>query len=237
MLFRSIHRSRVTLVRAATEEISGREVGRFLSRGLVDTIRQSKVPLVAGQAEQRDVAVIMLDIRSFTPFAAAAGPQRTVEVLTSLHDLVLPIAWKQGGVVDKFLGDGIMLTFGAISPLPDAARRGLTAFVEIMQATAPWETVQGLRVNGAATYGEVVFATLGSADRLEYTVIGEPVNLAAKLEQHNKVAGCRGLVTRALVEAADQQGEPANWPLADLGPCAVAGVTGGIELQRVVARG
>lgn len=116
-------------------------------------------------------------------------------------------------MVDKFLGDGVMATFGAVRPSQTASADALRALDAILadgdawtgSLPAPFER-SGLAVNAAVAAGPVVFTTLGSQDRLEYTVIGDAVNLAAKLEKHNKVAGTRGLASAATYARAVAQG-------------------------------
>src|SRR5262249_31248882 len=140
-------------------------------------------------------------------------PREVVRLLTSLHARVIPAIEANGGIIDKFLGDGVMATFGAVESSSTAAADALRALDNAMAEAASWRrelakidgTVE-LDVNGAVAAGPVVFATLGNADRLEYTVIGEAVNLAAKLEKHNKVEGTRALVPLATLELAHAQG-------------------------------
>jgi adenylate cyclase len=158
-------------------------------------------------------------------------------MLTSFHARIVPIVQANSGVVDKFLGDGVMVTFGAVAPSETAAADALRALDDILDEALAWQrSLAGpgletpLHVNAAVASGTVVFATLGDATRLEYTVIGEAVNLAAKLEKHNKVEKTRALFPAATLEAARAQGyvptaEPRLRPKA-----AVAGVADAIDL-------
>ena len=165
-------------------------------------IAGAEVRIEAGSAADRHAAILMLDIRGFTRLSTALPAAEVVKILSSLHARIVPLIQAHGGVVDKFLGDGVMVTFGAITPSATADADAVRAFEVVMDVAQRWsDEVEAtmshrLEVNGALASGPVVFATLGSAERLEYTVIGEAVNLAAKLEKHNKSEG-----TRALVEA------------------------------------
>jgi adenylate cyclase len=186
-------RAQRTLVAAVREEAAAREIGRFLSKGVADQIAQSEEIIEAGQAAERQAAIMMIDIRGFTPFAMSVSPQKVVQILTALHSRIIPIVRANHGVVDKFLGDGVMATFGATAPHPTSAANAMRALDQVLETAADWQASlpsQGvltpLRINAAVAAGNVVFATLGAGDRLEYTVIGEAVNLAAKLEKHNK---------------------------------------------------
>ena len=209
----AIWRARSTLVVAVRESATTEQMSRFLSKGLKDRIAGAEIALEAGEAAERDAAVLMIDIRGFTAYATRHDPRAVVDMLTSYHAQVVPLIEANGGVVDKFLGDGIMATFGAIEPSETAAADALTALEMVLEQSARWrEALAGARqaakldVNAAVASGRVVFATLGSADRLEYTVIGPAVNLAAKLEKHNKQTNTRSLTTKKTFEEAKRQG-------------------------------
>ena len=198
---------------AAREEVAARDLGRFLSRGVAQVVTLADNQVQAGMATQRDAAIIMLDIRGFTRLSIIMGPTEVVQVLSALHARIVPLIWQHGGVVDKFLGDGLMVTFGAVTPTATPEADAVRALDAVMDAAAAWRdelaASQGgvrLEVNGALTAGPVVFATVGTGERLEYTVIGEAVNLAAKLEKHNKVAGTRALVEDFAYRTALEQG-------------------------------
>ena len=233
----SARRARATLVTAVREEVAGREISRFLSQGVADAIANSETLIEAGQAVERDAAILMLDIRGFTRFSARVAPKDVVRMLTSFHLRIVPIVRMHGGVVDKFLGDGVMATFGAVMPSTCAAADALRALEAIMEETERWRetlpdlgVVAPLQVNGAVASGRIVFATLGSGDRLEYTVIGEAVNLAAKLEKHNKTAATRALTSAATYAEAMTQGFVARCEHRTLAASTVAGVPDAISL-------
>lgn len=213
LLAAAIGRAQRTLVTAVREEQAGREIKRFLSLGVGEAIAQSENLIGAGEAAEREAAVMMIDIRGFTQFSAEVSPREVVRILTSFHARIIPIVRGHNGVVDKFLGDGVMATFGAAKPSARPAADALTALDRIMAEAADWQTelvAKGiskvLRVNGAVAAGPVVFATLGNDDRLEYTVIGDAANLAAKLEKHNKTEGTRALTTVEVYERAIAEG-------------------------------
>ena len=213
-------RARKNLVSAVREETARQEIGRFLSEGIDETITGAEDMIEAGMAMERDVAIVMVDIRGFTGFSTNHRPREIVGVLTEFHSLLVPIIRDNNGVVDKFLGDGAMATFGAVKPSEHAAADALRALDQIMDAADSWrETLANrgisvpLDVNCAVVAGPTVFVALGSDKRLELTVIGEPVNLAAKLEKHNKAEEVRALTDLATYELARSQGyEPALEP-------------------------
>lgn len=233
----SARRAQQTLLTAVREEAAGREIKRFLSQGVAEQISMSEELIEAGHAAEREAAIMMLDIRGFTPFSTTVPAGEVVRMLTSFHARIVPIVQANNGVVDKFLGDGVIVTFGAVAPSRTAAADALRALDSILDASLAWQrSLQGmglkkpLQVNAAVAVGTVVFATLGDATRLEYTVIGEAVNLAAKLEKHNKVERTRALLPAATLLAARAQGyRPAVEPSLRPG-AAVAGVSEPIDL-------
>lgn len=233
----ALARARATLITAIRESSATREMRRFLSEGVADVITSAEAELSAGHATERDAAILMLDIRDFTPFATSVSPHCVVEVLTLYHAFVVPIVERRGGVIDKFLGDGVMATFGAVAPSETAAADAVGALEEILDAVPRWHAPlaerglsKPLRVNGAVSAGRIVFATLGNEERLEYTVIGEPANFAAKLEKHNKVEGTLGLVDAATYARAVEQGYRPRRATRPLGACTIEGTPGDCEL-------
>jgi adenylate cyclase len=230
-------RAQRTLVAAVREEAAAREIGRFLSRGVAEQIAGSDLLIEAGHAEAREAAILMIDIRGFTAFAAKETPRAVVGVLNSFHSRVVPLVRAHGGVVDKFLGDGVMATFGAARVSPTAAADALRALDRLLEEAVQWQqdlAERGigahLQVNAAVAAGPVVFAALGSGDRLELTVIGEAANLAAKLEKHNKVEGSLAVVPAATLALATAQGYvPAN-PFAGRPAARIAGLAEPLDI-------
>ncbi|HXF54154.1 MAG TPA: adenylate/guanylate cyclase domain-containing protein [Hyphomicrobiaceae bacterium] len=233
----AVRRGQRLLVTAVREEAAGREIRRFLSRGVAEAITSAETLIEAGQGVERNAAIVMLDIRGFTRFSATVPPHEVVRMLTGFHERIVPLVHAHGGVIDKFLGDGVMATFGAVAPCNTAAADALRALHAIIEEASRWQqelaaagSVPRLEVNGAVAAGRVVFATLGDSNRLEYTVIGEAVNLAAKLEKHNKMARTRALTTVTTYELARAQGFVADREPGHLRAALVAGVDGPIDL-------
>ena len=166
-----------------------------------------------GEGARRSAAILFVDIRSFTVMAARLDADEVVAILTAYQTRIVPIIHRHGGAIDKFLGDGIMATFGAVDHRPDFAAAALRALDDIIADTDGWTERSDVlarlargAVNGAAAAGEVIFGTLGNEERLEYTVIGAAVNLAAKLEKCNRRARARALTDAATFKLAQAQG-------------------------------
>lgn len=235
----AIWQARRTLVTAVRGQAASQDMKRFLSAGVAEAVTSSEEVVEEGRAEEREAAIVMIDIRGFTRFSSGRQPREVVAMLVGFHQRIVPIIEANNGVIDKFLGDGVMVTFGAVSKSDKAAADALRALDQIMEAAVAWMAELGrhdlgvkLSINGAMAAGQVVFATLGGGGRLEYTVIGQAANLAAKLEKHNKAERVSALTTRASYEAALGQGyEPAGQPRILEGR-KVAGV--GVPLDLVV---
>lgn len=232
----ALWRARATLLTAVRAGAATREMRRFLSKGVADVITSADEEAMAGMAVDREAAILMLDIRGFTPFANKAEPRAVVEVLTMYHAMILPLVQGNNGMIDKFLGDGVMATFGAVAPSETAAADALRALEDVMDTLEAWHKrlealgVAPLAINGAVVSGRIVFATIGSEDRLEYTVVGDPANLAAKLEKHNKTEGSVALTTRATFERALAEGFTSRLRTRILEGRTVTGVTEPLDL-------
>ncbi len=172
----------------------------------------------AGQ--ERSVCVMFLDIRDFSRFAAGRPPGEVVHYLNTLFSGMIPVIHGHRGIINKFLGDGFMAVFGAPVDDPDrcrnavAAARSILLKVDEMNASGQ---ITPTRVGIGLHLGVAVTGNVGGGDRMEYTVIGEVVNLAARIEQATKTWQARLLVSG---EVMDALGGPAA---EDLGPVQLKG--------------
>jgi adenylate cyclase len=176
--------------------------GQYVSPAVVDKLLERGAGL---RSEKKQVCVMFLDIRDFTSFAEKRHPEEVVEYLDSLFGFMIEIVNNHHGIINKFLGDGFMAVFGA--PLSDgrdcsnavAAAREILARVE---EEAAGGAVLPTRVGIGVHAGEAVTGSIGSAARKEYTVIGDVVNTASRIEQMNKEFGSQLLISEAVWEAA-----------------------------------
>ena len=154
----------------------------------------------------------MVDIRGFTRLASAIKPDDLICLLVDYQSKMVPIIQGHGGTIDKFLGDGIMATFGAVITSETFAADALKTVDAIMTATDNWSVdLQSdkkplLKIGAAVTTGRIIFGAVGDASRMEYTVIGDAVNLAAKLEKHTKSEEVQALCTASAYDTARKQG-------------------------------
>jgi adenylate cyclase len=150
--------------------------------------------------ERRQVTVMFIDIRDFTPFAEANTAEDTVARLNALFEIVVPAVVDAGGHVNKFLGDGALAVFGAPNDLADHADAALSAAVLIHRLVA--ERFGGeLRIGIGINTGVVIAGTIGGGGKLEFTLIGDTVNVAARVEQLTKTTGDAILITQQCIDA------------------------------------
>jgi adenylate cyclase len=175
--------------------------------------------------ERREVTVMFVDIRDFTPFAEANTAEDTVARLNALFEIVVPAVVDAGGHVNKFLGDGALAVFGAPNDLADHADAAVTAAVLIHRQVA--ERFGGeLRIGIGINTGLVIAGTIGGAGKLEFTLIGDTVNVAARVEQLTKTTGDAILLTHQTVDALVRR--PSG--LADRGSHALKGKSAAMEV-------
>jgi adenylate cyclase len=150
--------------------------------------------------ERRQVTVMFVDIRDFTPFAEANTAEDTVARLNALFEIVVPVVVDAGGHVNKFLGDGALTVFGAPDDLADHADAAVAAALLILRLVA--ERFGGaLRIGIGINTGLVIAGTIGGGGKLEFTLIGDTVNVAARVEQLTKTTGDAILLTDNCVDA------------------------------------
>lgn len=204
------------------EEVQKRtNLSRFISPEIVEAILDGRHRLELG-GERRLVTVLFADIVAFTPLSESRSPEEVVKVLNDVFSVLTEVVFRHEGVVDKFVGDSIMALWGAPFEQPDHAARALAAATDMMrflENTA--EALKAdlgldLRLAIAVNSGEVVVGNIGSTRRMEYTAIGDAVNVAARLEaiaRPNQV-----LVGERTAELAGP-----GFPLRELGRRRVAG--------------
>ncbi len=229
-------RAKNLLVRAVAEQTAARDLSRFFAPEIAARIKASEQEIHAGTGEVRDAAVLYLDMRGFTRFVAGTTPAKAMGLLSEYQARMVPIVHKHGGSIDKFLGDGIMATFGAAAPSDTYAADALRALDEAVAAAQRWREAceaEGQacpRVNGSVATGPVLFGAVGDETRLEYTVIGDAVNRSAKFEEHNKVLSVAAVTDLGTYERALAQGFEPSSVLRNLPGTTVAGLAEPVDL-------
>jgi adenylate cyclase len=203
--------------------------GQHVSPIVVDKLIRQKGEL---GSETRFVCVMFLDIRNFTRFAESNTPEEVINFLNSLFAFMIDIINENGGIINKFLGDGFMAVFGA--PISDGAdcRNAVAAAMRIL-ARLKEETAAGrvreTRVGIGIHAGMAVTGHVGSSQRKEYTIIGDVVNLASRIEQLNKTYHSQVLVSDAAWKAI----EGGEFMAEDLGMTDIHGHAGAVRLFKL----
>ena len=208
----AISRARHLLVRSVSEGAAARDLSRFFDPGVAHRIRSAAMAIKAGEGELRDVAILSVDLRGFTRLSTELQPGDVMKLLQDYQGRVCPQIVGNGGSIDKFLGDGILASFGAVAASPTAAADALRAADAVLEAADRWTSerkaagLPPLSIGLALSSGRVVFGAVGDGERLEFTVIGDAVNFAAKLEKHNKDEKTRALTDANTYALAERQG-------------------------------
>ena len=168
--------------------------GTYLDQEVADYILSSEFDESGFEAE---VTIFFCDVKDFTSFAADARAREVVSRLNELFEVVVPVIAAEGGHVDKFEGDGLMAVFGAPEAFRDHAERAVRAALEVDRRVnregegGPFEL--GIGINT----GRVVAGSVGGGGRLNFSVIGDAVNVAARVESATRQIGDSVLITEA----------------------------------------
>jgi adenylate cyclase len=204
--------------------------GQHVSPAVMKKLLTQKTEL---ESEVRHVTVMFLDIRNFTTFSENRTPDEVVEYLNRLFAFMVDAVNDHHGIINKFLGDGFMAVFGA--PLDDGkselnaleAALAVSDRLKIMLG----EGLEPTRIGIGLHSGSAVTGNVGSTQRREYTIIGDVVNLASRIESQTKVHGAEILVSKDVWDAAVAAGSPVTGQ--SVGPVTVKGRDAPVELFRI----
>lgn len=207
------------LVKAAIKSERRRHsLSRFFSPGIVAELQKGTAPL---DLERREAAVVFVDLRRFTRFTETATPGELAELLEGFRQQVVQAVFEWDGTVDKFIGDGVMAVFGHPRLRPDDARRALSCALRINQLLAGWREERrragkvvldwgiGLHV------GPVIGGVLKSGYHDEFTVFGDAVNVAERLERLAKTLDAAIVVSADVLAKVPSSKELAPWTWSD----------------------
>src|SRR5204862_4579707 len=159
--------------------------GTFVDPELAERVARDGTDL---RGEELDTSILFMDVRGFTTLSEQAPAQQVVSRLNALYEIVVPVILRHGGHANKFIGDGLLAVFGAPERHADHADRAVAAALEIateVNGNAPGDLRIGLGVNS----GTVLVGTIGGGGRLDFTVIGDTVNTASRLQSATRQAG------------------------------------------------
>ncbi len=201
----------------ATMEREIRNVfSKFVPQEIIDDLiaRKTRTSMLAG--EKRELTIIFTDIRSFTTLSETNPPESVVSFLNRYLETMCEIIAEHGGMVDKFIGDAILAVFGAPQSWPDNAMRAVETALAMSKALEGFDTQSirlppgGLDIGIGIHLGDAIVGTIGSSAKFDYTVIGDTVNLASRLEGLSKTYHARTIVSERVVQkiAADGNEHP-----------------------------
>ncbi len=171
-----------------------RAFGTYLDREVADYILSEGFSEDGFEAE---VSILFCDVKDFTSFAADAEAREVVAALNRLFEIVVPVIGGEGGHIDKFVGDGLMAVFGPPEGHPDHAERAVRAALEIDRRVNRGGEGGSFEVGVGINTGRVVAGSIGGGGRLNFSVIGDAVNVAARVESVTRLTGDAVLITEA----------------------------------------
>lgn len=216
-------RSRRLLMRAVSETARRANLARFLPAEIAPLVGENDVATWR-QGRRQQGTILFVDIRGFTAYAEKLDPARLSVFISSFRRRVMRATEAFGGVVDKFIGDGALVVFGIPEPQSDDCARAIACAHRLLALLDQWNAKRGfdppIRVGIGIHSGEMYYGLVGDDQRLEFTVLGDTVNVAAKIEQATKRFNTALLASETVVMQAGQQcswGEVGREPLGGRG--------------------
>ena len=198
------HIARRTVVQAVGLEVANSQLGRYFSPGVVARISSEAGSLLGLGGRTQEVAIMFCDIRNFTTITEKLPPSEVVGFLSHYHTRMVEVLFAHGGTIDKFIGDAIMVTFGTPDPSDDDAERSVRAGLAMnlalaeLNAEREGRSLAEIRHGIGIHFGPVIAGNIGTEDRLEYTVIGDTVNVASRIQDACKTLGESLLISDAI---------------------------------------
>ncbi|GAB4145960.1 MAG: hypothetical protein OHK0017_06150 [Patescibacteria group bacterium] len=208
ILFNILFTYTVRLIHADKEKAFVKQVfGRYVNSELLeDLISDPKKMELSGKVQ--NMTVLFADIRGFTSLSERLEPTKLIQLLNIYLDEMSQIILKYNGTIDKFMGDGIMAFWNAPLPDRDHAQNAISAAIEMNQRLAKLSLIhpefENLKIGIGINTGDMVIGNIGSKQRLDYTVLGDNVNLAARLESLTKRYGAQLIVTEATLNRCNR---------------------------------
>jgi adenylate cyclase len=186
-------------------------LARYFAPSIVEQLANQDISL--GEERSQDVALLFADIVGFTRLAERSTPAQTMAILREFHRRMEQAIFKNDGTLNKFLGDGVMATFGTPEPGPHDARNALSSAMTMIDLMDEWNTERGRRgetpiiLSIGLHYGQVTLGNIGSERILEFAVIGDTVNVASRLEALTREHDTNLIVSEDLVQAIQTRGD------------------------------
>ena len=203
----SISRGRQLLVRSVIEGTTARDLSRFVPTQVVEQVTHADHRLEAGEAEIKQTTILFVDIEGFTSLSESISPEQLIRTLNEYYAAVAEPIRNHNGVINQFQGDAILATFNLSEHQGDHATNAVKAALDIQKILKDRTFGEGSRLRSriGINTGTVVGGLVGTPDRLSYTVHGDAVNIAERLEKLNKEYGTRIIVSDDTCELAGRQ--------------------------------
>ncbi|MGB0629995.1 MAG: adenylate/guanylate cyclase domain-containing protein [Alphaproteobacteria bacterium] len=235
----AVWRARRLVRQQVTAEEARSNLSRYFSPNMVEQL--SNAPRALDSAQSQKVAILFVDVVGFTKMSEQLPPDELIAHVRDFHGWMVERVFQHHGTVDKYMGDCVMATFG--TPLPGTAHasNALRCAVDILDTVDDWNAVRSkaglgpIKVGVGLHYGDVVVGNVGTESRLEYTVMGDPVNVTSRLERMTREHDTPIIVSNELLEQVRREMESAVELLtrfADLGVVDIRGRGGSVHAWR-----
>ena len=200
-------RSTALLIRQAGIAAERANLSRYFPPSLVDELASASGDV--GSVRSQDVAVLFADIVGFTQLAEREEPETVIRILRSCHAVIEEAIFSNGGTLDKYLGDGVMATFGTPRVSPADCANALAAARDIVDGIAAGNAAMAksglpqLRISVGVHFGPAIIGNIGSERRLEFATLGDTVNVASRLEAASRGLGCQIVASDAVVSRSE----------------------------------
>lgn len=198
-------RASLLLMRQAEIAAERANLSRYLPPSMVDELAHRNEPM--GGVRSQEVAVLFADIVGFTRYAESHTPDDVIALLRGFHAALEEVVFSHGGTLDKYMGDGLMASFGTPSASPHDAANAIAAAFEMQEsigrlnADRAAKGLETIRLSVGVHYGPVIMGDIGNARRMEFAMLGDTVNVASRLEAATRSLDCATIVSQQAVEA------------------------------------
>lgn len=234
-----LHRIRNILeirIRYKQQAVMAQTLSRFFSSEVIEQMTASGMDVTLGRGVQRDAAILVVDLRGFTQLSANLTPDEQIALVVEYEHRMVPIIRRNNGIINRFEGDGIQASFGSVVESKTFAADALRSVDTLIAEAASWSAervahnLQPLEIGAAVTTGPIIFGIIGDEDRLEFTILGDCVNEAAKMEKQTKVEKVKALASLAEYEKAIEQGYVSRSPRENRPNRRVDGINHSVDL-------
>lgn len=202
----AVWRGRRLLLRSIAAEVGKSNLARYFPPEVAESL--AAAPAVLNEIRQQNVAILFMDIIGFTTLSEKLSAVELMGLLREYHTRVSEVVFRHGGVMEKFIGDAVKITYGAPHARPDDAARALICAHALLEEMNRWSTERAAAGQKPVTvgiglhYGLCAVGNLGDGRSLEYQVVGDCVNVASRLEQLNREHATSIVASHALITAA-----------------------------------